>query len=294
MVDAKLDVRAVFCEALERESAEERSKYLDEACQNDPQVRGRVEALLRAHSDAGNFLDGQAPRGGPSLDLPITEKPGTLIGPYKLLEQIGEGGMGLVFMARQREPVKRNVALKVIKPGMDSKQVIGRFEAERQAVAMMEHPNIARVLDAGSTESGRPYFVMDLVKGIPITEYCDQQRLSNRERLDLVVSVCQAVQHAHQKGIIHRDLKPTNILVTFRDGQPVPKIIDFGIAKATQGSLTEETLVTNFAQLMGTLVPAGLVICLWTVLAAMGLGATYLIVRTVIWAVARVLGALGV
>ena len=183
---------------------------------------------------------------------PTTEKPGTMIGSYKLIEEIGEGGMGNVFMALQKEPVRRKVALKVIKPGMDSKQVVSRFEAERQALAMMDHPSIARVFDGGSTESGRPYFVMELVRGIPITEYCDRHQLTSNQRLELFANVCQAVRHAHQKGVIHRDLKPSNILVTHRDGQAVPKVIDFGIAKATSGQLTEETMVTNFAQMIGT------------------------------------------
>ena len=180
------------------------------------------------------------------------ERPGTVIGPYKLLEQIGEGGMGVVYMAEQTQPVRRKVALKVIKPGMDTKQVIARFEAERQALAMMDHPNIAKVLDAGATESGRPYFVMELVRGIPITDYCDREQLSIPERLELFVLVCRAVQHAHQKGIIHRDLKPSNILVTVIDGAAVPKVIDFGVAKATGASLTERTLYTGFHQFVGT------------------------------------------
>src|SRR5204863_3844090 len=185
---------------------------------------------------------------------PIVERPGTQIGPYKLLQQIGEGGMGVVYMAEQLEPVKRRVALKIIKPGMDTRQVIARFEAERQALAMMDHPNIAKVLEAGATEAGRPYFVMELVRGIPITDYCDQQKLAPRQRLELFVQVCQAVQHAHLKGIIHRDLKPNNVLVTLADdGKPVPKIIDFGIAKATAGErLTERTLFTELRQLVGT------------------------------------------
>ena len=163
----------------------------------------------------------------------VPESPGTVIGPYKLLEQIGEGGMGVVYVAEQTQPVRRKVALKIIKPGMDTKQVIARFEAERQALAMMDHPNIAKVLDAGATETGRPYFVMELVRGIPITDYCDREQLSIPERLELFVLVCRAVQHAHQKGIIHRDLKPSNILVTVIDGAAVPKVIDFGVAKAT-------------------------------------------------------------
>ena len=182
----------------------------------------------------------------------ITERPGTVIGPYKLMEQIGEGGMGLVFVAEQQHPVRRKVALKIIKPGMDSRDVIARFEAERQALALMDHPNIARVFDAGTTESGLPYFVMELVKGIPIIEYCDQQQLTTRERLDLFLSVCQAVQHAHGKGIIHRDLKPSNILVAPHDGEPVVKVIDFGVAKAVGQQLTDKTVYTRFAQMIGT------------------------------------------
>src|SRR3989440_7755006 len=174
------------------------------------------------------------------------------IGPYKLLQQIGEGGMGVVYMAEQQEPVRRKVALKIIKPGMDSRQVIARFEAERQALAMMDHQNIAKVLDAGATETGRPYFVMELVHGVPITEYCDKNELPPRDRLELFVQVCRAVQHAHTKGIIHRDLKPTNVLVTLHEGVAVPKVIDFGVAKATGQRLTEKTLFTNFAQMVGT------------------------------------------
>src|SRR5262249_31734326 len=170
-------------------------------------------------------------------------------GPYKLLQQIGEGGMGTVFMAEQTQPVQRKVALKIIKPGMDSKQVIARFEAERQALALMDHPNIARVLDAGTSSTGRPYFVMDLVKGVPIPRYCDEHRLTPRQRLELFLPVCQAVQHAHQKGIIHRDLKPSNVLVALYDGQPVPKVIDFGVAKAAGPRLTDKTLVTGFGNI---------------------------------------------
>ena len=188
-----------------------------------------------------------------TLDMPpIAERPGQAIGRYKLLEEIGEGGMGVVYMAEQQEPVRRKVALKIIKPGMDTREVIARFEAERQALALMDHPNIAKVLDAGATDAGRPYFVMELVHGIPITEYCDQNNLTTRERLELFVQVCQAVQHAHQKGIIHRDLKPSNMLVTLHDGVPVPKIIDFGIAKAIDQQLTEKTLFTGFGQMIGT------------------------------------------
>src|SRR5207244_3423343 len=181
------------------------------------------------------------------------EAAGTLIGPYKLIEQIGEGGMGTVWMAQQTEPVKRLVAVKLIKAGMDSRQVIARFEAERQALALMDHANIARVLEAGTTGAGRPYFVMDLVKGVPITRYCDEHHLTPRQRLELFIPVCQAVQHAHHKGVIHRDLKPSNVLVALYDGRPVPKVIDFGVAKATGQALTDKTLVTGFGALVGTL-----------------------------------------
>src|SRR5579864_1260797 len=183
----------------------------------------------------------------------VFERPSSLIGNYKLLQQIGEGGMGVVFMAEQTHPVHRKVALKIIKPGMDSTQVIARFEAERQALALMDHQNIARVLDAGATPSGRPYFVMELVKGVPITKFCDDNHLTPRERLELFVPVCQAIQHAHQKGIIHRDIKPSNVMVTLYDGKPVPKVIDFGVAKATEQNLTERTLFTQYGTLVGTL-----------------------------------------
>src|SRR5579864_5136511 len=183
----------------------------------------------------------------------VFERPSSLIGNYKLLQQIGEGGMGVVFMAEQQHPVRRKVALKVIKPGMDTRQVIARFEAERQALAMMDHLHIARVLDVGATDTGRPYFVMDLVHGVPITKYCDDNHLTPRERLELFVPVCQAIQHAHQKGIIHRDIKPSNILVTMYDGKPVPKVIDFGVAKATEQPLTERTMFTQYGTIVGTL-----------------------------------------
>src|SRR5438105_4402857 len=192
------------------------------------------------------------PQGSLVVAAQVTEKPGDNIGRYKLLQQIGEGGCGVVYMAEQAEPVRRRVALKVIKLGMDTKSVIARFEAERQALALMEHPNIAKVLDAGATETGRPYFVMELVRGIKITEYCDKNNLSTRQRLDLFIPVCRAIQHAHQKGIIHRDIKPSNILVTVNDAVAVPKVIDFGIAKATQGRLTDRTLFTAFEQFIGT------------------------------------------
>src|SRR5687767_2446564 len=233
---------------------EARTAYLQDACGRDAGLRRKVDELLKEHfsSDSllsGPALDGERPGIG---ECATQEGPAQMIGRYKLLEKIGEGGFGEVWMAEQREPVKRRVALKIIKPGMDSRQVVARFEAERQALAMMEHANIARVFDAGRTDSGRPYFVMELVRGIRITEYCDQKQLPTRERLKLFILVCQAIQHAHQKGIIHRDIKPSNILVTLHDGVPVPKVIDFGIAKATQGELTDKTVFTQFQQFIGT------------------------------------------
>jgi serine/threonine protein kinase len=212
-----------------------------------------VEELLKAHDEAGDFLE--APILEPDItldDSPLTEGPGTIIGRYKLLEKIGEGGMAVVYMAEQEKPIRRKVALKIIKLGMDTKSVIARFEAERQALAMMDHPNIAKVLDAGATETGRPYFVMELVTGVSITEYCDKNNLSTKERLALFIQVCNAIQHAHQKGIIHRDIKPNNVLVTHRDGRTIPKVIDFGIAKAINQKLTEKTLFTRYAHIIGT------------------------------------------
>jgi serine/threonine protein kinase/tetratricopeptide (TPR) repeat protein len=247
-----MNEREVFIAALHIESAAQRRDYLDAACKGDEELRLGVEALLAAHERSGSFLE--HPLAGPvvTVDDPIRERPGTIIGPYKLMEQIGEGGMGLVFVAEQQRPVRRKVALKVIKPGMDTRQVVARFEAERQALALMDHPNIAKVLDGGTTDSGRPYFVMELVKGVSITEYCDQNQVSIRQRLELFVSVCQAVQHAHQKGIIHRDLKPSNVLVVSHDGTPVVKIIDFGVAKAIGQQLTDKTIYTQFSQMLGT------------------------------------------
>jgi serine/threonine protein kinase/Flp pilus assembly protein TadD len=209
---------------------------------------------LRSHEEAGSLLEQPLFQPGPTVDhSPAAEQPGAVIGPYKLIEPVGEGGMGTVWMAQQTEPVRRVVAVKLIKPGMDSKQVLARFEAERQALALMDHPNIARVLDAGATAGGRPYFVMDLVKGVPITHYCDEHHLTPRQRLELFLPICQAVQHAHQKGIIHRDIKPSNVLVALYDGKPVPKVIDFGVAKAAGQSLTDKTLVTGFGNIVGTL-----------------------------------------
>ena len=234
---------------------EKRAAYLDQACGDNAALRQRLEKLLRSHEMAGAFLD-TAPAAGPQGTVVVaslpTEKPGDVIGRYKIREQIGEGGCGVVYVAEQTEPVRRRVALKVIKLGMDTRSVIARFEAERQALAMMDHPNIAKVLDAGATETGRPYFVMELVRGIPITDYCDQHHLDIAHRLELFVQVCHAVQHAHQKGVIHRDIKPSNILVTLHDGVPVPKVIDFGIAKATEGRLTDLTVYTALHQFVGT------------------------------------------
>ena len=239
---------------------EKRAAYLDEACGDDRGLREQVEALLASHEQAGGFLEGSVVGPPPQGPLPYGRgsilsggcKEGDRIGPYKLLQRIGEGGCGVVYMAEQEEPVRRRVALKVIRLGMDTESIIARFEAERQVLAMMDHPNIAKVLDAGATQTGRPYFVMELVRGIKITEYCEQNDLATQERLNLFVQVCRAIQHAHQKGIIHRDIKPSNILVTVNDGVAVPKVIDFGIAKATQGRLTDKTLFTAFEQFMGT------------------------------------------
>ncbi len=269
-------IESIFLAALEKGSPAERGAYLDQACGDDPELRRHVERLLEAHPRAGGFLDAPAPLSAHTLEeASHSDAFGAMIGPYKLLEQIGEGGMGTVWMAEQQEPVRRKVALKLIKAGMDSRQVIARFEAERQALALMDHPNIAKVLDAGEVASGqwpvvseenaalatshwplptssRPYFVMDLVKGVPITKYCDEHRLTPRQRLELFVPICHAIQHAHQKGIIHRDLKPSNVLIALYDDKPVPKVIDFGVAKATGTPLTEETLHTGFGAVVGT------------------------------------------
>jgi len=292
-VNSSLDrLESLFGAALEKPPPD-RAAYLDQACADDPALRQRVEALLHAQVAAGSFLQAPSADPGATTAEPIRETPGTVIGPYKLLQQIGEGGMGVVWMAEQTHPVQRKVALKVIKPGMDSRQVIARFEAERQALALMDHVNIARVYDGGTTgereergrvgegetgrledgenarsspplslspclpfslsEPSRPYFVMELVHGVPITKYCDDNHLRPRERLELFVPVCQAIQHAHQKGIIHRDIKPSNVMVTLYDGKPVPKVIDFGVAKATEQKLTERTLFTQYGTMVGTL-----------------------------------------
>jgi len=253
MSEERVDIKSVFYEALEKRDAHERAAYLCTVCGNNTGLRAEVESLLKSHEQAGDFLP--TPDLDPEVTLdstPMAERPGAVIGRYKLLEKIGEGGMAVVYMAEQEKPIRRKAALKIIKLGMDTKSVIARFEAERQALAMMDHPNIAKVLDAGATETGRPYFVMELVKGISITEYCDKNKLSTAERLDLFLQVCNAVKHAHQKGIIHRDIKPSNVMVTLHDGTPVPKVIDFGIAKATNQRLTEKTLFTRYAQMIGT------------------------------------------
>jgi serine/threonine protein kinase len=250
--DKPMSESGIFKAAVEL-PADQRARYLDQACGENLALRQEVESLLQAHDAPGHLLEGlSAGRGSTEDYQALPEGPGTRIGPYKLLQQIGEGGMGIVYMAEQEEPVRRKVALKIIKPGMDSEQVIARFEAERQALAMMDHQNIAKVFDAGTTDTGRPYFVMELVHGVPITRFCDENQLKPRERLQLFVPVCQAIQHAHQKGIIHRDIKPSNVLVTLYDDKPVPKVIDFGVAKAVEQRLTERTLFTQFGALVGT------------------------------------------
>src|SRR5216683_1443669 len=252
-------VKEIFLAAVEQTNPQEREACLCQACGDDAALRRRVEAMLRRHEQAGSLLDRPAFEAPALLAPPPTtvspqpEAAGTRLGPYKLLQKIGEGGMGAVWMAEQQEPVRRLVALKLIRTGLDSAQGVARFEAERQALALMDHTNIAKVLDGGTTADGRPYFVMELVKGVLITRFCDENQLTPRERLDLFIPVCQAVQHAHQKGIIHRDLKPSNVLVALYDDRPVPKVIDFGIAKATSQNLTERTMFTAFGSFVGTL-----------------------------------------
>jgi serine/threonine protein kinase/Flp pilus assembly protein TadD len=248
-----MNEETIFHLALEK-PPDERESLLDHLCEQNAELRRRVERLLAEHERGERcLLDAPPANLGLTMDSSFTERPGTVVGPYKLRQQVGEGGMGVVFMAEQTEPMRRTVALKIIKPGMDTRQVIARFEAERQAVAMMDHPNIAKVLDAGTTNSGRPYFVMELVKGIAITRYCDDKHLPLRARLEMFIQVCHAVQHAHQKGIIHRDIKPNNVLVAEYDHQPVPKVIDFGVAKAVAHTLTERTIFTEFGQVLGTM-----------------------------------------
>jgi serine/threonine protein kinase/tetratricopeptide (TPR) repeat protein len=248
--------KSIFLDAVEIASEPERLAYLDRRCGSDHNLRSEVETLLRHQRQLGDYLERPAVDLEATRDLsprPITEGPGTVIGPYKLVEELGAGGMGDVWMAEQTHPVRRKVALKIIKPGMDTRQVVTRFEAERQALALMDHPNIARVFDGGETDSGRPYFVMELVDGASITAHCDDHELPLRQRLGLFLAVCHAVQHAHQKGIIHRDLKPSNVLVALLDGEPVPKVIDFGVAKATAPELAERTTLTRDGQIIGTL-----------------------------------------
>jgi serine/threonine protein kinase/tetratricopeptide (TPR) repeat protein len=252
MVNSLRTTKDIFSKALELDSEVERSRYLDEACAGNESLRAELDQLLSASYRAGDFLGGLPGLENPTLDSGFTHPIGSQIGPYKLREQLGEGGMGVVYVAEQAEPVKRKLALKIVKPGMDSRQVIARFEAERQALAMMDHPNIARIIDAGTTDTGRSYFVMELVYGVPITEYCDQRQLTTKERLHIFLKVCRAVHHAHQKGIIHRDLKPSNVLVASIDGDAVPKVIDFGVAKAAGPKLNDATVYTQFSQIIGT------------------------------------------
>src|SRR5690349_20820824 len=237
------EVKEIFLQASEL-APSLRNNFLDARCGADSDIRRAVDELLAAHDSAAGFLDGPTLGAGPGEP---TQIPPSLrqIGRYKLLQVIGEGGFGSVYLAEQQAPVRRRVALKIIKAGMDTRQVIARFEAERQALALMDHPNIARVFDAGATEAGRPYFVMELVQGVPITRYCDENSLSIARRLELFTQLCQAVQHAHQKGLIHRDIKPSNLLVSLQDDRPIVKVIDFGIAKATQRQLAERTLFTE-------------------------------------------------
>ena len=264
--------KSIFLSAVDRCTAAERAAYLASACGDDVMLCAAVDRLLAAHEQSRNILDeppqhvgelrgGLLSAGGNAAGItPLylvaepdeTGRDGETIGNYRLMEKIGEGGFGQVYVAEQQRPVAGRVALKLLKPGMDSKEFIARFEAERQALAMMDHPNIATVFDAGTTSAGQPYFVMELVRGVPITDFCNQSGLSTRERLELFVDVCQAVQHAHLKGVIHRDLKPSNVMVTLHDGTPVVKVIDFGVAKAISEPLTQKTIYTRFAQMIGT------------------------------------------
>jgi serine/threonine protein kinase len=256
--------QSVFEAALQITSVADRDAFLDQACAGDSELRRQLCKLLAAHAKSERLFSpgvssyaasaaGILAASDRELDLPAAgEKIGTRIGRYQLLQLLGEGGCGVVYLAEQTEPVRRRVALKVIKSGMDTKSVIARFEEERQALALMDHPNIAKVLEAGATETGRPYFVMEWVDGIRITTYCDENQLDTQQRLNLFIQVCHAIQHAHQKGVIHRDIKPSNILVTLSDGVPRPKVIDFGIAKATEGRLTDHTIFTAYGQFIGT------------------------------------------
>jgi serine/threonine protein kinase len=253
MTERSLPEESIFAQARELESPAERAVYLDRACGDDRNLRAAVESLLRADDARACDLLDLPERSAATLDRPGVERPGVAIGPYVLVQELGEGGMGVVWLAQQAHPVRRRVALKIIKPGADSRRVIARFEAERQALALMDHPNIAKVFDAGATDCGRPYFSMELVEGAPITKYCDDRQLAPRQRLRIFLAVCQAVQHAHQKGVIHRDLKPSNVLVADRDGEPVPRVIDFGVAKATGPEPAEQATLTHDGLIVGTL-----------------------------------------
>jgi serine/threonine protein kinase/tetratricopeptide (TPR) repeat protein len=244
--------KSIFLEAIEQHTQLQQSAFVEHACAGDQLLRAEVEKLLRAQAAIGSFHEAPSSELPDTVDPPIMERPGTIIGPYKLLEELGEGGFGVVYLAEQQQPIRRAVALKVVKPGMDTRRVLARFESERQALALMDHPHIARVLDAGATDSGRPYFVMELVRGGTITKFCDQHLLTLETRLRLFLDACHAIQHAHHKGVIHRDIKPTNVLVTLHDGVPVVKVIDFGIAKAMGQKLTEKTLFTAHGQMIGT------------------------------------------
>src|SRR5262245_14313867 len=239
-----MNEESLFAAALQRRDGAEREEFLTAACGDDDALRRRVEELLAADEQAGGMLDhgSEFDAGPPTIPAHVLAADGIFAGRFKLRQKLGEGGMGEVWVADQTEPVQRRVALKVVRPGFGSARMLARFDQERQALALMDHPNVAKVLDAGIDDAGRPYFVMELIKGVPVTEYCDRAKLSLRDRLQLFIPVCQAVQHAHQKGIIHRDLKPSNILVALYDGRPVPKVIDFGVAKATGPRLTEQSI----------------------------------------------------
>jgi len=252
MAGQRLDEKSIFKVACSIDSAEAHDDYLRQVCSHKPELMHRISRLLQIHAESPSFLESPADDVAVTMQLPSPERAGKCIGPFKLRELLGEGGMGSVYVAEQDKPIRRKVALKIIKPGMDSQEVISRFEAERQALALMEHPNIAKVFDAGTTELGRPYFIIELVKGLPITDHCDSNKQGIRDRLNLFLQVCHAVQHAHQKGIIHRDLKPSNVIVAMNDTIPVVKVIDFGVAKAIGQSLSDHSLYTNFNQMIGT------------------------------------------
>ncbi|MEM6472212.1 MAG: serine/threonine-protein kinase [Planctomycetota bacterium] len=253
MSNSEVTASEIFARVIEVTESDERSRLIRELCGDHADLEQRITAMVAAHDSPDSFFDSPVTLTEDERTRTRASLAGRIVGPYKLLQEIGEGGMGLVFMAEQQSPVKRRVALKVIKPGMNSERVLARFEAERQALAMMDHPNIAKVYDAGSTDEGYPFFVMELVNGSPIHQYCDQEQLSTRRRLELFSDVCRALQHSHQKGVIHRDLKPSNILVAEYDGRPIPKVIDFGVAKATGVQLTDRTLFTEFGQVVGTI-----------------------------------------